>query len=80
MGLSNIKLNPFATDKDKFRLRLEFRGPDRPTVIEADLVSVELTALLYALQQFQAAHKIPIHPTLRPKGKPKLSVVKPGDK
>ena len=57
------------------RLRLHFDESTRQPVLELDIPPDDLMALMVALQRFQASHKIPIPPNLRPQGPPLLSVV-----
>lgn len=78
-GLHRIKINPPRTGETQFRLRLEFRGIERPDAVEFFAEPGELMALMVGLQKLQARHKIPVPSTLRPAGKPSLRVVPPDE-
>jgi hypothetical protein len=58
-------------------IRLRFRSDEntQQPVVEMDFPPSDLMAVMVALQQFQARHRIPIPASLRPQGAPPLSIV-----
>lgn len=74
--LAGIEIIPLD-NKTRFRFRLRFRG--RAQSVEFDASADYAMGLLKGLQQLQALHKIPIPATLRPKGRPRLTVLRSDD-
>lgn len=75
-GLKKIGLSLLDGGK-QVRLYFHFdeNNTEVPHPIAMQLDSGDLMALMVALQRFQANHKIPIPPNLRPQGRPFLSIV-----
>ncbi len=74
-----IKITP-SPNKSQFRFLLLFPETARREPIEFEMPAGGAMTLMRALQHLQALHKIPIPPSLRPRGgRPVLSVVKPDD-
>jgi hypothetical protein len=71
---SRIIISPTGAEEKRFRLRLEF--PSSPKQLDIELSGRALMSLGSAIQNIQERHKVPIPAGLRPKGKPKLRVVK----
>jgi hypothetical protein len=62
--------------ESRLRIRFEFPDPAKHKPISWEVSFDDAMRLLHALQGLQATYKIPIPPSLRPSGKPKLAVVK----
>jgi hypothetical protein len=62
--------------KTELRIRFEFPATEKRKPIVWEVTFDDAMKLLHALQGIQAKYKIPIPPSLRPSGKPKLAVVK----
>jgi hypothetical protein len=73
-GLKSIKFIPLEERKG-FQVRLEFAGERSSEAIEFALSFEMMMRILNGLQKLQAHHKVPIPETLRPKGRPRLSIV-----
>lgn len=71
---AKITLNYHPAEK-RFRLSFGFRAPMRLPAVVYEFSEDGGMMLMRALQRLQARHKIPIPSSLRPKGRPKLSVV-----
>jgi hypothetical protein len=74
--LRRIKITPNSA-KTEFSLLLTFAGSSEP--VEFSLPSGGLMLLLRALQELQILHQIPIPASLRPTGKPTLTIVTDDD-
>lgn len=61
------------------RLRLECGAKEPRSLVEIEMPPGDAMGLLIGLQNFQAKHRIPIPPSLRPEGKPRLTVVSDDD-
>jgi hypothetical protein len=61
--------------EDRLCIRFEFPDPAKRKPISWEVTFDEAMRLLNGLQKIQAKYKIPIPPSLRPSGKPKLVVV-----
>ncbi len=77
-GVTGIKIVKLSDPEEplEFQLTIAFSGPSRPSVVEAELDSDELMSLLYACQDMQERHKLPMPTSLRPKVESKPVVAK----
>jgi hypothetical protein len=74
IDLKRIRVVP-TEDRTEFRLILESSENGTSISTEVQLSSDGLMALMLAIQKLQEIHKIPIPPSLRPSGKPRLVVI-----
>ena len=65
--------------EDQLYVQLESDGPARYKSIVFEISFEEAMYLLNVLRQLQAKYKIPIPPSHRPSGKPRLTVVTDDD-
>jgi hypothetical protein len=71
---TTVRINRISGE-DRLRIRFEFSSPEKRKPISWEITFDDGMHLLYGLKDLQAKHKIPIPPSLRPSGKPKLVVV-----
>jgi hypothetical protein len=76
---STIKIAPKNEDKGEFLFHLEFLERGRHEFVEFEMPASTLMVLMQALQRLQQRHKIPIPAGFRPKGRPRLTLVKTDD-
>lgn len=75
--LVRIRIGPVDQKApERFRLGLEFHESKPLPSVDLEFSASELMYLSHAIQRMQARHKLAIPSSLRPKGKPLLSVVK----
>ncbi len=73
---TKLEIKP-NVEKTEFRFLLTF--PEQPQPIEFVLSSENMMIVMHNLQKLQVRHKLPIPPSARPSGKPKLRVVTQDD-
>jgi len=74
-GLIDVKVS-LLEGAEKFQLTLQFGANKPPTSIDIELDNIGLAAIAEAVRRFQTRHKIPIPPSLRPRGIPTLKIVR----
>lgn len=70
---TRIEVKP-TKGKTEFRFLLSFA--EEPRLVEFSTSADGAMMIMHGLQQLQAYHKLPIPERIRPRGKPKLRLVK----
>jgi len=71
--LTKLEVKP-NREKTEFRFLLSFG--EQPRQVEFSTSADGAMMIMHGLQQLQAFHKLPIPERIRPRGKPKLQLVK----
>ena len=75
MNLSQLRLSAPDSETQSLTIRLDLDENGRKDSIEISLSCEQFASLAVYFQEHVARHKIPIPSSLRPRGKPSLSIV-----